>query len=48
MRVDDVNMEVYVGADIGLEELAMIIEEYSDEYTIYITDEFDEDTDFEG
>lgn len=46
MRVKVKGSEVYVPDTVGLEELAMIIEEY-DGYTILITDEFDEDTDFD-
>jgi len=38
--------KVYVPDWVTLEELAIIIEEY-DEYTILITDEFDEDTNIE-
>jgi hypothetical protein len=44
MQVRVENDEVFVSDDVTLEELAEIIEEY-DGYTIYITDEFDEETD---
>lgn len=47
MNVDEVNKEIYLSGDIGLEELADILDKYSEEYTIYITDELDEDTNFE-
>jgi hypothetical protein len=39
-------LKIKVPASVSLEELARIIDEYEG-YTIYITDEFDEETDFE-
>lgn len=48
VRIIERNKIILVPDNVGMEELARIIDEYSDEYTIYIGDEFNEDTDLEG
>ena len=47
VKVNEKMKTVIVPDTVGVEQLAQIIEKYSDEYKIYIGDEFDEDTDID-
>jgi len=47
VKINEKMKTVTVSDDIALEDLARIIDKYSDEYTIYIGDEFNENTDIE-
>jgi hypothetical protein len=47
IRINERERKILVSSLNSIEEIARIIDEYSDEYRIYIGDEFDEDTDIE-
>lgn len=48
MIINEEEKKVIVGDNVSIEELAQILDKYSNEYKIYIGDEFNEDTNIKG